>query len=312
MTVYDLVVIGAGASGLAAGIAALKEGIRNVLLIEKKDSLGGNLNLFIHDGFGEFYLNQKVTGPEFGSELINEYISLGGTYKINTKVLEVNKEKVVTYVNPQEGISELKGRSIILASGCREKYTGNIIVPIHKYTGIFTTASAHRLINFEGFLPGKEVILSGNNIWTLILARRLIIEGANVVSIISERNSFNENEMEIIQGFNIPIIFDSEITEVGGGDKIEWIRANSIKNNGNYIIACDSLVLSVGYYPETDYLKTLDIKASSSGIEHNDNKINVDGIFCCGTIANGITSLLSSGEEGMKVGVQVATYLMGK
>lgn len=312
MIEYDLIVIGSGASGLLAGITALKEGVKNVLIIEKEDSLGGNLNLFINNGFGEFYLGHKVTGPEFGSELISEFISLGGTYKNNTKVLDVNRDKIVTYVNPEEGISEILGNTIVLASGCREKYTGNIIVPIHKYTGIFTTAAAHRLINFEGFLPGKDVILSGNNIWTLLLARRLTVEGANVVSIITERSTFEDKDMEVLQGFNIPIIYESEINEVGGGDRIEWIRANNIRNNGNYIIACDSLVLSVGYYPEVDYLKSLDIKIHSTGIEHDDNKIGIDDVFCCGTIANGIFSLLNSGEEGLKVGKQVASLLAKK
>lgn len=312
MAEYDLIVIGAGASGLLSAITALKEGIKDVLIIEKKDSLGGNLNLFINDGFGEFYLGYKVTGPEFGSELIEEFISLGGTYKIDTKVLEVSEDKIVTYVNPEEGINEIKAKAIILASGCREKYTGNIIVPIHKYTGIFTTASAHRLINFEGFLPGKEVIVSGNNKWTLLLARRLIIEGANVISIITEKSSFNEGDTEILDGFNIPIIYESEITEVGGEDRIEWIRANNIMNNGNYILACDSLVLSVGYYPEFDYFKSLNIKVNNNGIEHNDNKLSIEGIFCCGTLSNGISSLLNSGEDGLKVGKQVVSFLAAK
>lgn len=312
MDEYDLIVIGAGGSGLLSAITALKEGIKNVLIIEKKESLGGNLNLFINDGFGEFYLGHKVTGPEFGSELVEEFISLGGIYKIDTKVLEVNEDKIITYVNPEEGISEVKAKSIILASGCREKYTGNIIVPIHKYTGIFTTASAHRLINFEGFLPGKEVIISGNNIWTLVLSRRLIIEGATVVSIITERSAFDEVEMEILEGFDIPIIYKSKITEVGGEDRIEWVRANIINNKENHILACDSLVLSVGYYPEFDYLKSLNIKANSNGIEHNDNAISIEGVFCCGTLASGISTLLKSGEEGLKVGKQAASYLTAR
>lgn len=312
MVEYDLIIIGAGASGLLSGITALKEGIKGVLIIEKKDSLGGNLNLFINDGFGQFYLGHKVTGPEFGGHLIDEYIALGGTYKTDTNVLEVNEDKIVTYVNPEEGINEIKGKSIVLASGCREKYTGNIIVPIHKYTGIFTIASAHRLINFEGFLPGKEVIVSGNNIWTLLLVRRLIIEGANVVSIITERSSFDEDDMEVLEGFNIPIIYESKITEVGGENRVEWVRASNIKNKGNYILACDSLVLSVGYYPEFDYFKSLNIKTNNNGIDHNDNKLDVEGVFCCGTLANGINSLLNSGEDGIKVGKQVVSYLAVK
>lgn len=312
MIEHDLIVIGSGGSGLLAGIAALKEGIKDVLIIEKKESLGGNLNLFINDGFGEFYLGEKVTGPEFGSILIEEFISLGGVYKVNTKVLQLSDDRVITYINPKEGINDIKGKAIILASGCREKYTGNIIVPIHKYTGIFTTAAAHRLINFEGYLPGKEVILSGNSIWTLILARRLIIEGANVTSVITERIEFNDFEMEVIEGFNIPIIYDSAITEVGGEDRIEWVRANSINGLESSTLACDSLILSVGYYPDIDYFKSSNIKGDRNGIEHNDNNVGIEGIYCCGTLVNGISSLLNSGEEGLKVGKQVASLLAQK
>ena len=175
MKEYNLVIIGAGASGLLAGIAALEENIENVLIIEQEEDLGGNLNLFINNDFGEFHLGEKVPGPEFASILITTYISLNGQFKNNTRVLEITDNKKIKYVNPYEGEAEIIANKIILASGCREKYTGNIIVPIHKYTGIFSTAAAHRLVNFQGLLPGREVILSGNTMWTYILARRLVI-----------------------------------------------------------------------------------------------------------------------------------------
>ena len=151
MNKYDLVIIGAGASGLSAGISALKSGIKDVLILEKEDVLGGNLNLFIDNGFGEYYLNKTVTGPELGSILIRDYKALEGKYKLNTRVLEINRDKVITYVNPEEGIQEIEAKAIILAAGCREKYTGNILIPIHKFTGIFTTGSAHRLVNYNGY-----------------------------------------------------------------------------------------------------------------------------------------------------------------
>ena len=143
MNKYDLIIVGAGASGLSAGVSALKSGIKSVLILEKEDVLGGNLNLFIDNGFGEYYLNNIVTGPELGSILIKDYKELGGEYKVNTRVLEINRDKIITYVNPNEGIQEVEANAIILAAGCREKYTGNIMIPIHKFTGIFTTGAAH-------------------------------------------------------------------------------------------------------------------------------------------------------------------------
>ena len=216
MNKYDLIIVGAGASGLSAGVSALKSGIKSVLILEKEDVLGGNLNLFIDNGFGEYYLNNIVTGPELGSILIKDYKELGGEYKISTRVLEINRDKVITYVNPNEGIQEVEANAIVLAAGCREKYTGNIMIPIHKFTGIFTTGSAHRLINYSGYLPGKDVIITGNDMWTLILARRLVVEGANIKGIVTERKCFNRDELDIVNGFNIPIIYTSEVIEIDG------------------------------------------------------------------------------------------------
>ena len=120
MNKYDLVIIGSGASGLSAGVSALKSGIKNVLILEMEDVLGGNLNLFIDNGFGKYYLNETVTGPELGSILIKDYKALGGLYKLNTRVLEINRDKIITYVNPEEGIVEIEAKAIILAAGCRE------------------------------------------------------------------------------------------------------------------------------------------------------------------------------------------------
>lgn len=309
MNKYDLVIIGSGASGLSAGVSALKSGVKNVLILEKEETLGGNLNLFINNGFGQYYLDKVVTGPELASILIKDYKELGGKYKIDTRVLDVNRDKIITYVNPNEGIQEIEAKSIILAVGCREKYTGNIMIPIHKFTGIFTTGSAHRLINYSGYLPGKEVVISGSNIWTLILARRLVIEGAKIKGIITERKSFNRDELDVINGFNIPIIYQSEVIEIEGEERINLTRIKNIYTDEITSIECDSLVLSVGYLPDTDFIRKMSIVMDDNTIKNENNHTSVEGIFVCGTMESGVTSLLNSGENGYKVGKQVSEYL---
>lgn len=309
MNRYDLVIIGSGASGLSAGVSALKSGVKNVLIIEKEDVLGGNLNLFINNGFGEYYLDKKVTGPELGSILIKDYEALGGEYKVNTRVLDVNRDKIISYVNPGEGIQEIQANAIILAAGCREKYTGNIMIPIHKFIGIFTTASAHRLVNFSGYLPGKDILISGSNMWTLIVARRLVIEGANIKGIVTERKSFNRDELDIINGFNIPVIYQSEVIEVEGEERINLARINNIDTDEITSIECDSLILSIGYLPDTDFIRKMSIIMNDDMVHNENNHTSVEGIFVCGTMENGIESLFNSGENGFKVGQQVAEYL---
>lgn len=309
MNKYDLVIIGSGASGLSAGISALKSGIKNVLILEKEDVLGGNLNLFIENGFGKYYLNETVTGPELGSILINDYKLLGGSYKLNTMVLDINRDKIITYINPEDGISEIEAKSIILAAGCRERYTGNILIPIHRFTGVFTLGAAHRLVNYSGYLPGKEIIISGENKLTLIVARRLVIEGAKIKGIVTQRKSFNKDELDIINGFNIPVIYESEIIDIEGDERVNLARIRNLHSEEIISVVCDSLVLSVGYFPDIDFIKKMSIMMDGDYIKSENNHTSVEGIFICGTMKNGIESLWDSGKNGFKVGKQIAEYL---
>ena len=300
MKSFDLVVIGSGASGLLAAVTALKEGIKNVLIIEKEENLGGNLNLFIHDGFGEFYLGESVTGPEFSSILIDQFISLGGQCLVNTKVMDLNREKLITYINPEEGITDIQADAIVIATGCKEKYTGNIMIPVDKYTGIFTTASAHRMVNFQGYLPGSKVVVLSNGIWSVTLARRLLIEGAEV-TVVTEKSALNEDEAEIIKDFEIPVIYNSTIVEIEGNERIECaIISKSIGEDES--IECNALVLPIGYFPEVDLLRKINA-VPRKVIEE------VSGIFSCGTILSGISGIFTSGEDGYSAGKLAALYL---
>ncbi len=309
MKTYDLAIIGSGASGLSAAIASKKNGINNIIILEKDEVMGGNLNLFINNGFGEYYLDKKVTGPELASILIEEYKKNNGEYKVNTQVLDINRNKVITYINPIDGINEIKAKTIIIASGCREKYTGNIVVPINKYTGIFTTAVAHRLVNYQGYLPGKNIILNGNSIWTAILARRLLIEGANVKKVITKFDCFEDKVKKILDDFNIETLCNSEIVEITGEERIQCAKVKNILSNEVENIECDSLVLSVGYLPEIDYLKKLNLNSKDNFLCHTDNELSFNGIFICGTAMEGRNGLLTSGASGYEVGTKVANYV---
>ena len=312
MLQYDLIIIGGGASGLSAGVSALQHGIKKVLLLERNSDLGGNLNLFINEGFGKYYLGKDVTGPELSSELIRELKAHGGEYKLDTEVLEVTTNKIVTYVNPNEGIQDIKAGAIIIASGCRERFTGNINIPIHKYTGIYTLVSAHRLINLHGYLPGKKVVILGKNNWSLILATRLIVEGAEVKAIIdkSNKNYLNDRAEKFIKDMNINIIENSRVVELHGNERIESIDVENKEDKSILSIDCDSLILTVGYFPEIAFVRKANIKIDEKrNLIVNNNETSAKGIFACGSVLTRDTELFKSGEDGYKVGELVAKYL---
>ncbi|MBD7915143.1 NAD(P)/FAD-dependent oxidoreductase [Clostridium sp. Sa3CUN1] len=312
MLQYDLIIIGGGAAGLSAGVSALQNGIKKVLILERDSDLGGNLNLFIHGGFGEYYLGEEVTGPELASELIREFKAQGGEYKLDTEVLELTTSKVVTYVNPIDGIQDIKGKAIIIASGCREKFTGNINIPIHKYTGIYTLVSAHKLVNFQGYLPGKEVVILGKNNWSLILARRLLVEGAKVKAIIdgSNKGFLDEKGKDFISGFDINIIKNSRVVDINGNERIGSIDIENNKDGTITKIDCDSLILTVGHFPEVNFIKKANIYLNDKKeILVNNNETSAKGIFACGTVLTKDTEIFKSGEDGFKTGEIVSNYL---
>lgn len=312
MLQYDLIIIGGGAAGLSAGVSALQHGIKKVLILERNSDLGGNLNLFIHGGFGKYYLGEEVTGPELASKLIREFKAQGGEYKVDTEVLELTTSKVVTYVNPNDGIQDIKGKAIIIASGCREKFTGNINIPIHKYTGIYTLVSAHKLVNFQGYLPGKEVVILGKNNWSLILAIRLLVEGAKVKAIIdgSNKGFLDEKGKDFIRGFDINIIKNSRVVDIDGNERIGSIDIENNKDGTITRIDCDSLILTVGHFPEIGFIKKANIALSDKKeILVNNNETSAKGIFACGTVLTRDTQIFKSGEDGYKTGEIVSKYI---
>ena len=197
---YDIIIIGGGLSGMTAAISASKEGAGKILILEREDYLGGILVQCIHNGFGENIVEEVLTGPEFAEHFVNQIRSLNIEYKLNTMVLDINNSKVITAVNSEEGIVQYKAGAIVLATGCREKYNGNINVPMHKYAGIYTVGSAHRFINFQGYIPGKNVVILGSSDIALIVARRLIIEGAKVKAVVEKQPYLHSQRKNIISG----------------------------------------------------------------------------------------------------------------
>ena len=314
MIKYDLIIIGAGIAGMTAAIGAARQGIKDILIIEREAHLGGILNQLIHNGFGEKFIGAKITGPEYIDFLKNEMENLNIKMMLNSSVLEVSGEKLVTYVNPTDGVTEVRARSIIFAMGAREKFNGNVMISTNGLTGIFTLGEGHCQVNLEGYLPGGYTIITGTNKWAFLVARRLIIEGGKVEGVILEK-SFDEvvddDIKDIIEGFNIPIIENSKIVQVDGKVRVESVKILNTKDNTVIEKQCDSLLLSVGFVPDTSIIKKLklDINKSTEGPAVNHYKTSKDGFFACGSILYGESIFKMDEVDGLDCGIKAAKYI---
>jgi len=311
---YDLIIIGAGISGMTAAMGAVKAGIKKILIIEREPNVGGIINQCIHNGFGEKFFGQEVTGPEYIDFIERELEKLSIEIILNTTVLDVTRGKVVTYVNSKEGVKDVISCAIIFAMGAKEQYLGNIVIPTNGLTGIFTVGEAHRIINLDGYLPGRKTIIIAKDKWGFIVARRLIIEGGNVEGVVIEKtfDEMNDGEINnIIDGFDIPIIENSRVIEIEGETRIKKVEIMNLNSKVIEKKKCDSLLLSVGFVPENSIVKKLGININSEilGPEVVDFETSVEGFFACGNIIYGEKALHMKETDGIECGTKAAEYI---
>lgn len=314
MPSYDLIIIGAGIAGMTAALGAVQSGIKNILILDKESYVGGIMNQCIHNGFGKNFLGKEVTGPEYVNFIQEELERLNVDILLNTNVLDITRDKVITYVNPEEGVTDVRAGAVIFAMGSKEKYEGNVMIPTNGLTGIFTVGEAHRAVNLEGYLPGRKTIIVAKNKWGFIVARRLLIEAGNVEALIIE-NSFEEMRNfeidNIIDGFNIPIIENSQVIEVEGISRIEKLKIIDLNTNNITEKECDSLLLTVGFVPENALLKKLkiDINSETLGPKVNEFETSLYGFFACGNILYGEDAFNMEETDGIKCGVKASEYI---
>jgi NADPH-dependent 2,4-dienoyl-CoA reductase/sulfur reductase-like enzyme len=316
----DVAVIGGGPAGLAAALAAHKEGAARVLIIERNHELGGILQQCIHHGFGLHRFKAELTGPEYAQRFINEVRETDIQVLLETMVLEVTEDRTIYAVNSSEGMLEISAKAVVLAMGCRERTRGALRIPGKRPAGIFSAGTAQRYINIDGYIPGRKAVILGSGDIGLIMARRLTLEGAQVeavVEIMPYAAGLARNVVQCLEDFDIPLILQSTVVDIHGEDRLEGVTIARVDEDWKPIpgserkIDCDTLLLSVGLIPENELSggAGVELDPITNGPKVDDTLMtSIPGIFACGNVLHVHDLVDNVSKEAERAGTFAAQY----
>ena len=318
----DILVIGAGPAGLASAIAARENGIYSLLVVERENEPGGILRQCIHNGFGLHRFKEELTGPEYAQRDIDRAAELEIPIECSTMVLSVSPDCTAVCLSSEKGLQVIRAKAVILAMGCRERPRGALCTPGSRCAGIYSAGTAQRFVNLEGYMPGKRVVILGSGDIGLIMARRMTLQGAEVlacVEIMPYSSGLNRNIVQCLQDYNIPLYLSHTVTDIRGRERLEGVTVTKVDEHRNPIpgteisFDCDTLLLSCGLIPENELTAGAGIElspATSGAVVDDSFCTGVPGIFSCGNVLHVHDLVDYVSEESFRAGAAAADYVL--
>ena len=324
MVNYDIVIVGGGPAGLAAAVSARNAGVEKILILERDKELGGILNQCIHNGFGLHTFKEELTGPEYAYRFIEKVLEAKIEYKLNTMVMDISEDRVVTAMSREDGMYQIKAGAVILAMGCRECPRGALNIPGYRPAGIFSAGTAQRLVNIEGYMPGREVVILGSGDIGLIMARRMTLEGAKVkvvAELMPYSGGLKRNIVQCLDDFGIPLKLSHTVVDIEGKEHLTAVTIAQVDNHGKPIpgteerYTCDTLLLSCGLIPENELSRNAGVEMSpitSGPIVNESLETNIPGVFACGNVLHVHDLVDYVSEEADRAGLNAAKFIKGE
>jgi len=293
---YDIVVVGGGPAGMAAALKAKECGAEKILILERDETLGGILGQCIHTGFGLHYFKEELSGPEYADRFIQQLEGSGIDVRLDTMVLQITQDKVVTALNQVDGFLDVQAKAVILAMGCRERPRGALNIPGTRCAGILSAGTAQKYVNLDGYMPGKQVVILGSGDIGLIMARRMTLEGAQVkmvCELMPYSGGLTRNIVQCLDDFGIPLRLRCTVIDIHGKERLRGVTIANVDENRCPIpgteefVECDTLLLSVGLIPENELSRDLGLAldpVTGGAVVNEYRETSCPGVFACGNV----------------------------
>ncbi len=321
---YDVVVSGAGPAGMAAAVGARERGAERILLIDREREAGGILWQCIHHGFGLHHFGEELTGPEYAERCLRQVTDGGIDVLTDTYVYDISPDRTLTLMSGSHGMRQVRAGAVVLAMGARERTRGAIRIPGERPAGVLTAGLAQKFVNMMGLLPGRRVVILGSGDIGLIMARRLTLEGVEVLGvfeIMPYANGLNRNIVQCLHDFDIPLSLSTTVVDIRGRERVEGVTVAPVDQalrpdmSRAHDIACDTVLLSIGLIPENELSRRIDLRldpVTSGPVVNSTMETSIGGVFACGNVVHIHDLVDFVSQESLLAGRAAGDYVTGR